>query len=103
MPDINPFGDIERMKNELEEKKVEILVKNIIALRKMAGLTQAEIGKKLGISRQRIISYERGEREMPWIVFLAFVCFFERFEETAIMMQALSITGKELDELITGK
>lgn len=91
------------MENEVKEKLTAILMENLIQLRKMTGMTQAELGRKLGISRQRVISYERGDRKMPWSVFLAFVCFFERFDETNIMMLALSITGKELNELITCK
>ena len=91
------------MENEIREKAIEILVENLVSLRKMTGMTQAELGRKLGISRQRIISYERRERRMPWIVFLAFVFFFERYDETNVMMQALSITGKELDKQITQK
>lgn len=86
--------------DDLKKDLTEVLIKNLVALRKMTGLTQAEVGARLGISRQRIISYERGERDMPWIVFLAFVFFFERFEDTKIMMRALLITGKSLDDLL---
>ena len=46
--------------NELFEKCTECLKKELPVLRKMAGLTQKDLGEILGVSRQTITNIENG-------------------------------------------
>jgi transcriptional regulator with XRE-family HTH domain len=39
--------------------------RNIIRLREARGLSQAELGRRLGLSRRTMCSYEKSERRLP--------------------------------------
>ena len=45
--------------------------------RKELGISQTDFGKKVGKSRQMISLLERGEAEMSWDTFVAFMYFFK--------------------------
>ena len=38
------------------------MLKSLVALRKAKGLTQSELGQKVGVSQRAIAAYEAGER-----------------------------------------
>jgi len=46
-------------------------------MRKELGISQTDFGKKVGKSRQMISLLERGEAEMTWDTFVAFMYFFK--------------------------
>ena len=46
------------------------LTKELPVLRKMAGLTQKDMGEILRVSRQTIINIENGTSKMKWPIFL---------------------------------
>ena len=62
----------ETIKNNL----VKALKVNLPTLRKKYGISQADLGEKVGLSRQTISGIERGSIEMSWTVYLAIVCYF---------------------------
>ena len=76
------------------------LTNHLQSLRKMINCTQAQLADRLDISRQRLIGYERGDRNMPWTVFLAIVFLFASNEETRLLLEALGILTDELDEFL---
>lgn len=47
------------------ENKNELIRKNLHELRKIRGLSQAQLGKKIGITASSIGNYERGDRYVP--------------------------------------
>jgi len=47
------------------EEFLTALGRRIADLRREAGLTQAQLGKKVGVSQQIIASYENGKRNFP--------------------------------------
>lgn len=57
-----------------ENNKKELLsdfVNKLPAIRKKLGLSQSELGEKVGLSRQSISSIERGTVTLSWNIFLA--------------------------------
>ena len=62
----------ETTKNNL----MKALKVNLPTLRKKYGISQADLGEKVGLSRQTISGIERGSIEMSWTVYLAIVCYF---------------------------
>lgn len=76
------------------------LTNNLQPLRKMLNCTQAQLAERLDISRQRIIGYERGDRSMPWPIFLALILIFASNDETRLMLEALGILTDELAQFL---
>ncbi len=80
-------------KNELREMlRVELPV-----LRAKARVSQDEISKMLGISRQTYNSYETGKRIIPIVTLLALIAFFQNNTDTKNML--FNIEGLE-DKLL---
>lgn len=54
---------------ELFDSCIDCLTKELPVLRKMAGLTQKDMGEILGVSRQTITNIESGASKMKWPIF----------------------------------
>ena len=63
----------EKMRSDL----IARLTDNLQLLRVKIGMSQEELSKVIGISRQTYSTFETGRRAMSWQVYLAFVLFFE--------------------------
>jgi len=59
------------------------------AARVAAGLTQEELGEKMGVSRQTIINWETGKQEMKTVYLYAF-CHVTGFSEDDILLPKMS-------------
>jgi DNA-binding XRE family transcriptional regulator len=59
------------------------------AARVAAGLTQEELGEKMGVSRQTIINWETGKQEMKTVYLYAF-CHVTGFSEDDILLPKVS-------------
>ncbi len=72
-----------------QEKLVRNLTANLSTLRAKLDISQDEISKIVGISRQTYSSIEGGKRPMSWQVYLAFVLFFDVNKETHSLLHHL--------------
>ena len=54
---------------------------DVRALREARGLTQAQLGKALGVSRQSVNSIEKGRYDPSLPLAIAIACFFGRAVE----------------------
>lgn len=54
---------------------INILVKRLPQIRREMKISQSELGKKVGLSRQTISSIERGTVELSWNNYLAIMMF----------------------------
>lgn len=54
-----------------KEELLSDFVTKLPAIRKKLGLSQSELGEKVGLSRQSISSIERGAVTLSWNIFLA--------------------------------
>lgn len=67
-------------KRKLSDQQVEMietLSKALPYLREELGVSQADLAKKVGMSRNMISLIEREKQEMTWTQFLAIVFFFK--------------------------
>ena len=87
----------------LEERK-EVLISNLTnnlpVLRTMLKLSQSDLGKIIGLSRQQIVAIETKKRKMTWPTFLAIVLVFNGNDETKQLLSVFEIYTEELDGLI---
>ena len=63
-----------------EEKKESLILalsKNLQLMRVKIGVSQEELSKIIGISRQTYSSFETGKRLMSWQVYMSLVLFFD--------------------------
>lgn len=76
------------------------MAENLSILRSKLNLSQEELAHILGVTRQTISSFESGQREMTWSVFLALVLIFFRNEPTKKLLVALNIYTPELNRFL---
>ena len=69
---------------------IELLRNELPVLRAKARVSQIEIAKKIGISRQTYSSIETGKREMSWTIFLALIAYFQNNENTKKMIAEIN-------------
>lgn len=71
------------------------------ALRAKIGVSQDEISKIIGISRQTYSAIETGKRVMSWNTFLSLILFFGCNEGTAEMLDGIGVLTPELNALLS--
>ncbi len=59
-----------------QEVLIEHMVDRLPALRKKYGISQTELGEKIGLSRQTISAIERKTTPLTWTTMLAILMFF---------------------------
>lgn len=79
---------------------VERMADNLPVLRKKLKLSQEELANIVGSSRYTVMLYETKKRKMPWNIFLTFVLFFDKNEETSPLLKALDIYTEEFERFI---
>ena len=85
----------------LDKKKLMgLMAKNLPVFRTKLDASQEDIANRLGVTRQTISTFESGQREMTWSVFLALVLLFFRNQETKRMLAAFEIYTRELDAFL---
>jgi len=67
---------IESCLSHEQEVLIEHLIDRLPVLRKKYGLSQAELGKKIGLSRQTVSAIERKATPLTWTTFLAILFLF---------------------------
>ena len=77
------------------------MAENLVILRKKLRLTQAELAKRVGISRQTLMDIENGKRPMTWNVFMSLFGLFRENEDTSSLLTFYSISTEELSRFMT--
>lgn len=63
--------------NEKQEQYIDSMTKILPSLRALAGVTQDELARAIGVSRQTYSAAESGKRRMTWGTYLSLVLFFD--------------------------
>lgn len=87
----------ERMKRQL----CETMAENLPVLRNKAGLTQENLARIIGLTRQTIVAVETGKRMLPWNTFLSLILIFSKNNQTERLLEFFGIYTKELESYIT--
>lgn len=86
MEKINNWLITEKEKTEL----IEELTDELAVLRSKAAVSQEELSKIIGISRQTYGDIERKKRKMSWNTYLSLILFFDYTKSTHSMIRNLS-------------
>lgn len=94
------FEGGEYMSLDLEESRkielIEALSKDLVVLRAKSGVSQEELSKSIGISRQTYQAIETGKRKMTWRTYLALLLYFDYNPMTHDMLRSLKVFPEEL-------
>jgi len=78
--------------NQDEQKKyIKRLAAQLVALRAKVGISQEDIARIIGISRQTYSGIENGRKDMTWSVYVALIFFFDSNDLTHEMIRSLNI------------
>lgn len=62
--------------NAMKDEYIQKMIKNLPVLRASIGLTQRQLGKKVGVSRQTIVAIENKKHSLSWSLYLSIICVF---------------------------
>ena len=77
------------------EKYVNAMIDNLPLLRAKLGLSQEQLGKRIGISRQQIANFENRKRRLTWASYLALTSVFSEEAETKKMLVLMGICAAD--------
>jgi len=80
---------------ETQEEMIEMLTRALPFLRAELGISQQQLGEKLGFSRQTISCIERGEYTMGWSQFLSII-YFLKVNQGGIPEDKMTVVDKFL-------
>ena len=81
---------------EEKDKYIEALTDELPILRAKAYISQEDLAKIIGISRQNYGWIERKDRRMSWNTYLSLIFFFDYNQSTHKMIRAISAFPTEL-------
>ena len=93
--DINQFWKFDKEEKEVLTKKFAF---ELPTLRAKVGVSQDDIASAVGISRQTYGAYEKGDRPIPWSMFLALLFYFDYIPSTHRLIRTLELFPSEFDE-----
>ncbi|MDO4544106.1 MAG: helix-turn-helix domain-containing protein [Clostridia bacterium] len=72
-------------------EKINRLTEELPVLRAMLRISQADLARAIGVSRQTCSLIETGKQQMTWVTFMAMVAFFGENSKTRAALVALNI------------
>lgn len=87
------------LNEETKRMAIKNMSDNLVALRTMLHLTQAQLAELMGVTRQTLVLYETGKRVMTWNTFLSLMFIFTQKKETRELLNILNIYTNELKDL----
>lgn len=82
--------------NEEKQKFIKALTNELSALRAKVGISQDDLSRLIGVSRQTFGSIERGERPMSWNTYLSLIMFFDYNVATHQMIRDIDAFPEDL-------
>ena len=88
-----------KLSEESKSNSIKNMSDNLVALRTMLHLTQAQLAEIMGVTRQTLVLYETGKRVMTWNTFLSLMFIFTQKRETRELLNILNIYTDEMKDL----
>lgn len=85
-----------------KSKYISMLTPELSSLRAKASISQGDLAKMIGISRQTYSSIECENREMSWNTYLSLILFFDYNALTHQMIRNIGIFPTELVKVFNG-
>ncbi|HIW74047.1 MAG TPA: helix-turn-helix domain-containing protein [Firmicutes bacterium] len=85
-----------------EDKRalIQKLVDELPVLRAKLGLSQEELGERIGLSRQMVVAMENKRRPMTWNTYLSLMMLFLHNRSTAGLIRALGVYTDDLRQFL---
>ena len=80
--------------DERRSDYIRILRNELPVLRAMMKISQAELARGVGISRQTYSLIETGKQEMSWVTFMAMLAFFGNNAKARKYLEGLGLVDK---------
>ena len=91
---------VQKSAGSMKDEYIQQMIKNLPILRISVKFTQAQLGKKVGVSRQTIVAIENGKRPLPWSLYLAMVLVFMQNEDSKKLMESFDLFDSDFIKLI---
>lgn len=72
----------------------------LLVLRTALRLSQADLAKRIGISRQTVVALEANKRPISWNTFLSLILFFSKNRNTDQLLRLYEIYTDELEQYL---
>lgn len=79
-----------------QEEYIEKMVKHLPVLRTSIRITQKDLAKKIGVTRQSMMLIETRRRPLQWSTYLALVFVFQQFDDTKILLNSFEIYDAQM-------
>ena len=83
---------------DLKDRYAQTLTENLPALRGKLGISQGDLARCVGISRQTYCAVEGKQRKISWDTYLALCFFFDNHRSTHEMLRNIGAYPRELVE-----
>lgn len=86
--------------NVTEENKIQLCTRmsdQLLVLRTVLRLSQADLAERIGVSRQTIIALENNKKPISWNTFLSLILVFSKNRNTAQLLKLYDIYTDELN------
>lgn len=93
-------GEVRNIQDIDKEKLIDILTEELPVLRAKIGISQDDISRIIGISRQTYSSIETKKRRMTWSSFISIVLFYEQNETTRPLIEGIGAYPEELRQVL---
>ena len=90
------------MNEEMKQKTIENMTRNLPTLRANAALSQARLAEMIGVSRQTLVAVENGKRKMAWSTFLSCFLVFHKNPDTNLLLKLYEIYTDDLEDYLIG-
>lgn len=77
--------------NEKRDEFIEKLTAELPVLRARLHISQGDLARDIGISRQTYSLLETGKQKMTWITFMAMIAYFSGYAKTKKDLQSLGL------------
>ena len=81
--------------NNEQIRLIDTLTDELPVLRVMLKISQDELSRRIGISRQTYSLIETKKQRMTWVTFLAMLTFFENNHKTKAYLKHIGLTTDE--------
>ena len=83
-----------------KSEPMTIMADNLKVLRNKLNLNQDELARKVGVSRQTLVSVENKKRKMSWNTFIALITVFRAESSTSDLLNYFGIYSQELNNYL---
>lgn len=86
-----------------QDRLIGMLTDELPVLRARLRISQDELSRRIGISRQTYSLIETKKQKMTWVTFMAFIAFFDNNARTKSMLHDIGLTTDESFKMLLQK